>query len=117
MKGYVALTISIITEIFATTMLKMSEGFTVLFPSLAVIIGYGISFYCLSLCLKTVPLSLAYAIWSGVGTAITALIGILIWDEVFTVLKVLGLILIIGGIVVLNQADEVETSSQETLTG
>lgn len=64
MKGYLALSISIICEIFATAMLKMSEGFTVLFPSVGVIIGYGLAFYCLSLCLKTLPLSLAYAmVW------------------------------------------------------
>jgi len=102
MKGYVALGISIISEVFGTTMLKLSEGFANLFPSIGVIVGYGLSFYCLSLCLKTVPLSLAYAIWSGLGTALTALIGVWIWQDPFDVTTFLGLILIIGGVVLLN---------------
>ena len=69
MKGYIALGISIISEIFGTTMLKLSDGFSNLLPSIGVIIGFVIAFYCLSLCLKTIPFSLAYAIWSGIGTA------------------------------------------------
>lgn len=108
MKGYIYLSISIITEVFATTMLKFSDGFTLLFPSLGVACGYGISFYCLSLCLKTLPLSLAYAIWSGVGTAATALIGLILWNEAFTLFKVLGIILIIGGVILLNSPNHNE---------
>ncbi|WP_309297441.1 DMT family transporter [Lysinibacillus piscis] len=102
MKGYIYLTISIVSELFATTMLKMSDGFTVPLPSTGVVAGYALSFYCLSLCLKTIPLSLAYAIWSGVGTAITALIGLALWGEAFSSFKVLGIILIIGGVILLN---------------
>ncbi len=112
MKGFAYLSISIIGEIFATSMLKMSEGFTVLFPSVGVIIGYALSFYCLSLCLKTIPLSLAYAIWSGVGTALTALIGVLVWGELFNMLKLSGIILIIGGVVLLNLSDKPETAKE-----
>ncbi|MCC3359517.1 DMT family transporter [Bacillus sp. REN16] len=117
MKGYLALTISIIAEIVATTMLKMSEGFTVLFPSIGVIVGYGIAFYCLSLCLKSLPLSLAYAIWSGVGTALTAVIGALVWGEVFTTIKLAGIILIIGGVILLNssKSEEIENSKAKAL--
>ncbi|MFJ7373440.1 DMT family transporter [Lysinibacillus capsici] len=106
MKGYLFLTLSIISEVFATTMLKFSDGFTVLVPSLAVAIGYGISFYSLSLCLKTMPLSLAYAIWSGVGTALTVLVGIVIWHDIFTVYSAIGIVLIIGGVILLNQGDK-----------
>lgn len=102
MNGYFILGISIISEVVGTTMLKMSEGFTVLLPSLGVIINYGLSFYCLSLCLKTIPLSLAYAIWSGIGTALTTLIGILIWKDPFNALTFSGITLIIGGVVLLN---------------
>lgn len=117
MRGYFALSISIICEIFATVMLKMSEGFTVLFPSVGVIIGYGLAFYCLSLCLKTLPLSLAYAIWSGVGTALTAVIGALVWGEVFSTLKLAGIILIIGGVILLNssKSEEIENSEAKAL--
>jgi multidrug resistance protein EbrB len=113
MRGYFALSISIICEIFATAMLKMSEGFTVLFPSVGVIIGYGLAFYCLSLCLRTLPLSLAYAIWSGVGTALTAVIGALVWGEVFSTLKLAGIILIIGGVILLNSSKSEEIENPE----
>ncbi|MFJ5763815.1 DMT family transporter [Lysinibacillus sp. NPDC093210] len=106
MKGYIYLTISIVCEVFATTMLKLSEGFTVLGPSIAVAFGYGISFYCLSLCLKTLPLSLAYAIWSGVGTALTVVLGIVIWGDIFNLYTALGISLIIGGVILLNQGNQ-----------
>lgn len=105
MQGYIYLTISIISEVFATTMLKLSDGFTVLGPSVAVALGYGISFYSLSLCLKTLPLSLAYAIWSGVGTALTVIVGIVIWNDLFNLYSALGIVLIIGGVILLNQGD------------
>lgn len=105
MKGYSLLSISIVSEIFGTAMLKLSVGFTNLGPSIGVIAGYGLSFYCLALCLKTIPLSLAYAIWAGVGTAITALIGVLFWNDPFNLLTLSGLALIIGGVVLLNASD------------
>ncbi|KAF0821043.1 MULTISPECIES: DMT family transporter [unclassified Cytobacillus] len=112
MRGYVFLIISIAGEVFATTMLKLSEGFTVQLPSAGVAIGYALSFYSLSLCLKTVPLSLAYAIWSGAGTALTALIGAIIWGEAFSSLKIAGIMLIIGGIIVLNSSHSAETAEE-----
>jgi len=105
MKGYSLLSISIVSEIFGTAMLELSEGFTNLGPSVGVVAGYGLSFYCLALCLKTIPLSLAYAIWSGVGTAITALIGVLIWNDPFNLITLSGLALIIGGVILLNASD------------
>lgn len=108
MKGYITLGMSIFSEIFGTTMLKLSEGFTNLFPSIGVIVGFGLSFYCLSLCLKTVPLSLAYAIWSGIGTALTALIGVLLWRDPFSIITLVGLVLIIGGVVLLNTSKSPE---------
>ncbi len=106
MTGYIFLAISIVCEVFATTMLKLSEGFTVVGPSIAVAFGYGISFYCLSLCLKTLPLSLAYAIWSGVGTALTVVIGIVIWGDIFNLYTAIGISLIIGGVILLNQGNQ-----------
>ncbi|MDQ0059863.1 DMT family transporter [Paenibacillus harenae] len=102
MKGYFYLSIAVISEIFGTSMLKLSDSFTSLLPSIGVIIGFGISFYCLSIGLRTVPLSLAYAIWSGLGTAITALIGVLVWGDSFTIDSFGAIILIIGGVVLLN---------------
>lgn len=108
MNGFMYLTISIIGEIFGTAMLKMSEGFTILSPSIGVLVGYGLSFYCLSLCLKTIPLSLAYAIWSGAGTALTALLGLVVWGEAFSNYKILGILLIIGGVILLNSSKNIE---------
>jgi multidrug resistance protein EbrB len=114
MKGFFSLSISIIGEIFATTMLKMSNGFTILFPSIGVIVGYVLSFYCLSICLKTIPLSLAYAIWSGVGTALTASIGVFVWGELFNTLMLSGIILIIGGVILLNSSKNPETLKDQS---
>lgn len=108
MKGYIYLSISIVSEVIATTMLKFSEGFTILLPSIVAIVGYAISFYCLSLCLKTIPLSLAYAIWSGLGTVSISILGIFIWKDLLNALSVLGILLIIGGIILLNSSDPIK---------
>jgi multidrug resistance protein EbrB len=116
MKGYLFLSVSIISELVGTSLLKMSNGMTVLLPTLGVALGYGLAFYFLSLSLKTIPLSLAYAIWSGVGTALTALIGVVIWGEVLTTLMFVGILLIIGGVVLLNYSEEVETASEVPMT-
>ncbi|KRF62608.1 multidrug efflux SMR transporter [Peribacillus sp. TH16] len=102
MNPYVILGIAIISEVFGSSMLKVSNGFKKLFPSIGVIIGMGIAFYCLSLSLKTIPLGTAYAIWSGIGTALTALVGVIVYKESFNLKKFLGLVLIIGGVVVLK---------------
>ncbi|GKU79453.1 multidrug efflux SMR transporter [Paenibacillus sp. L3-i20] len=111
-KGYIALTVSILFEVFGTTMLKMSEGFTVLLPSIGVVIGMSVAFYSLSICLRTIPLSLAYAIWSGVGTALTAVIGILIWNDPFNLLTLSGFALIVGGVVLLNASNKSSVTTQ-----
>jgi multidrug resistance protein EbrB len=108
MKGYLFLSISIISELVATSLLKLSDGMTVLLPSLGVAVGYGLAFYLLSLSLKTIPLSLAYAIWSGVGTALTTLIGVVFWGEVLTIFMLVGIVFIIGGVVLLNSSTETE---------
>lgn len=79
--------------------MKLSHGFTKILPSLGVVIFYGISFTLLGLALKKIELSIAYAIWSGVGTALIALIGILILKETMTALKLISLILVIIGVV------------------
>lgn len=107
-KGYLFLSLSIICEIFATVMLKFSTGFTALLPTLGVAAGYILAFYFLSHCLHYLPLSLAYAIWSGIGTAATVALGIVIWDEAFSILTAVGLILIIGGVALLNFSNTVE---------
>lgn len=112
-KGYIALGIAVISEVMGTTLLKMSEGFTNVLPSIGVIIGFGIAFYSLSISLRELPLSLAYAIWAGVGTVLTAVIGILIWGDPFSVLTLGGIALIVGGVVLLNSPDTASTKEIE----
>ena len=99
---YFLLAAAIISEVFGSAMLKVSNGFKRLFPSLGVVLGYGAAFYLLSLALKAIPLGTAYAIWAGVGTALTALIGVLVWHDPFNWMTLVGLVFIIGGIVLLR---------------
>ncbi|ULM99659.1 multidrug efflux SMR transporter [Peribacillus frigoritolerans] len=103
---YAFLAIAILSEVFGSSMLKVSNGFKRLFPSIGVVIGMGLAFYCLSLSLITIPLGTAYAIWSGIGTALTALVGVIVYKEGFNLKKLLGLVLIIGGVVVLKLSSE-----------
>lgn len=105
-RSFLFLGLAIICEVFGTTMLKLSEGFTLLYPSLGVAIGFLTSFTFLGLSLKGIPLSTAYAIWSGLGTAFTAVIGVVIFAEHLSFLKVLALSFIIAGVVILNKAKE-----------
>lgn len=100
--GYLYLLFSIIGELIGTSMVKASEGFTKLFPVLGVVSSFAFSFFFLSLSLKTLPLNMAYAIWSGLGTVATVLISVLIWKEKITVGSVIGILLIIAGVAVLN---------------
>lgn len=103
--AYVLLAVAILAEVAGTTSLKFSEGFTKLWPSLGTLTGYGLSFYLLSLVLKTVPVGTAYAIWSAAGTALIATIGILFLGESATLPRLAGIALVIAGVVVLNLAD------------
>lgn len=102
MKAYLFLTLAIVSEIFGTSMLKASHGFTRLYPSLATVAAFAVAFYALSLSLQQIPLGVAYAIWSGVGTAMTAVIGIVVWKETASPATAIGIALIIAGVVVLN---------------
>ncbi|WP_206832747.1 DMT family transporter [Alicyclobacillus fructus] len=102
MISYLFLGIAIVSEVFATSMLKATAGFTKLLPSIGVVLGYGIAFYAMSLVLKDLPLSVSYAIWSGAGTAFTALIGLVVWKQPLNIPIVIGILLIIVGVVILN---------------
>ncbi|NWG22201.1 MAG: multidrug efflux SMR transporter [Chloroflexi bacterium] len=101
-RGLLLLLGAIVCEIFGTNALKASEGFTRPLPALLVIIGYGTSFYLMSLSLRTIPLGIAYAIWSGLGTAVIAVIGVLLWREKLGAAGIIGIALIIAGVVLLN---------------
>lgn len=99
---YVILGSAILAEILGTTAMKYSDGFTRLWPSLATGVGYVIAFALLAQTLKTMSVGTAYAIWSGVGTAAVAAIGMVFIGEAVTAAKILGLLLVIAGVVVLN---------------
>lgn len=102
MKDFAILFIAILSEVIGTTALKFSEGFTRLIPSVVVFLGYGLSFYLLSLSLKVFPIGIAYAIWSGVGLILTVIAGILIWRETLDWARVVGILLILAGIILIN---------------
>ena len=102
MKTALILFFAILSEVIATTSLKLSDGFTKLVPSMIVVIGYGASFYLLSISLKVIPIGLAYAIWSGVGIVLTVIAGMIIWRETLDWARVTGIIFILLGILVIN---------------
>ena len=102
MKNWLFLGAAIMAEVAATSALKASEGFTRLWPSVVVVLGYGIAFYCLSLTLRTIPVGVAYAVWSGVGVASIAVIGWVFLGQRLDFPALLGLVLIVSGVVVIN---------------
>ncbi|MGE7717689.1 DMT family transporter [Priestia megaterium] len=96
------LAIAIVSEVFGSTMLKKSDGFKKIGACLGVVIGMGLAFYCLSIAIRTLPIGTVYAIWAGVGTTLTTLVGIVIFKEHFNVKKFIGIVLIIGGVIALK---------------
>jgi small multidrug resistance pump len=100
----VLLALAIAVEVAATVALRSSDGFSRLVPSLLVVAGYVLAFYLLALVLRSIPVSVAYAVWSGVGTAAVAVIGMAVLGEAAGALKIASLALIIVGVVGLNLA-------------
>jgi len=100
--GYLYLAIAIVAEVIATSALKASEGFSKLIPSLIVIVGFGVAFYFLSLVLKTIPMGVAYAIWSGLGIVLISIAGLLLFGQKLDTAAIIGILLIISGVVVMN---------------
>jgi small multidrug resistance pump len=104
MNPWLLLAIAIGAELAATTALKFSDGFTRPGPSLVVAVGYGLAFYLLSIVLRTQEVGIVYAIWSGAGLAIIALIGVVFLGESVSFAKVAGLFAILVGVLLLNLA-------------
>lgn len=102
MNAYVFLGIAIALEVFSTSMLKYSEGFTNFYPSIAFIVGISASFYAVSQAMTVIPLNIAYAIWAGSGTVLTALVAIYFWKEAVNIYSGIGIALIVIGVVMLN---------------
>ncbi len=102
MKHYLFLLMAIIFEIVATSSLKMSEQFTKLIPSIVTVVCYIAAFYLLSLTLRTLPVGIAYALWSAIGIVFITIIGIFAFKQIPDLPAVIGLVLIIAGVVIIN---------------
>jgi small multidrug resistance pump len=102
MNPWFFLSVAIVSEVIATSALKSSNGFTQLWPSLIVITGYGAAFFFLSLALHTIPVGIAYAVWSGGGIVLITLMAWLVLGQSLDAPAILGLALIVAGVIVLN---------------
>jgi small multidrug resistance pump len=102
MSGFMYLAMAIVAEVVATTMLKASEGFTRLWPSLVVVVGYAVAFWGLSMVVKTMPLGIVYAIWSGMGIVLVSIAAVFVYQQKLDLPAVFGMGLIIAGVLVIN---------------
>ena len=101
-KNWLILFVAIVSEVIATSALKSSEGFSRFWPSVIVVIGYGIAFYCLALTLRVIPMGVVYAIWSGIGIVLITLVGWFLFNQKLDLPALLGIGLIAAGVVVMN---------------
>jgi small multidrug resistance pump len=99
---YVYLTVAILAEVVGTTALKASAGFTKLVPSLLVVLGYTVSFYGLSVVLKTLPVGITYAVWSGLGIVLVTIASAITFRQIPDAPAILGMALIIAGVITAN---------------
>ena len=104
--GWILLTFAIVLEVAGTTNMKLSEGFSNLVPSVLVIFFYALSIIALTFAVNRLDVSVAYAVWSGMGTALVAMIGLWFFRESVTSVKVVALGLIIVGVVMLHLTNE-----------
>ena len=102
MKSYIFLSLAIILEVFGTMMLPVSQNFTKIAPTVALVIAYVCSFYCLTFALKAIPIAVVYASWAGLGVFLIAILSKLLFDQSLSWQVILGLILIIVGVVLVN---------------
>ncbi|MFC7686342.1 DMT family transporter [Ureibacillus sp. GCM10028918] len=100
--AYLYLALAIIGELIGTSLLKASEGFSKLYPTIGLVMAFVGSFFFLSLAIKSIPLNTAYALWSGIGLVATTIISVLIWKEKINIASVIGISLILIGVVILN---------------
>ena len=100
--AYLYLALAILAEMIATSALKASEEFTKLVPSAIVLIGYGVAFYFMTLVLRTISIGVTYAIWSGVGIILIAIVGAIFYKEIPDVPAIVGMGLIVAGVVVIH---------------
>ena len=101
-RNWLFLFVAIVSEVIATSALKSSEGFSRFWPSVIVVVGYGIAFYCLALTLRVIPMGVVYAIWSGIGIVLITLVGWFLFDQKLDLPALLGIGLIAAGVVIMN---------------
>ncbi len=99
---YFYLAIAIVAEVAATTALKAADSFTKPLPSLVVVVGYGVAFYFLSLCLRVLDVGVAYAVWSGLGVVLVTVAAAIVYRQIPDLWAVVGMALIVAGVLVLN---------------
>ncbi|PWQ97745.1 SMR family transporter [Leucothrix pacifica] len=102
MNKWIFLCLAVVSEVIGTSALKQSEGFTKLWPSLMVLVGFGFAFYFLSITLKVIPIGIAYAIWSGLGIVLISLIGWFWFGQKLDAAAIAGIALIGAGVLVMN---------------
>jgi small multidrug resistance pump len=102
MNAYATLAIAIVSEVIATSALKTSDGFSRPIATTIVVVGYGISFYCLSLTLRTIPVGVTYAIWSGVGIVLITAIAWFRYRQMLDAPALAGMGMIVAGVLVIN---------------
>jgi small multidrug resistance pump len=102
MTPYLALALAILAEVVATSALKATESFTKIIPSAVTIAGYCAAFYFLSIAIKTIPVGIAYGLWSGLGIVLVSFSAYLLYDQALSVQQILGLMLIVVGVAVVN---------------
>lgn len=102
MTAWLLLGLAIVAEVIGTSALKASEGFTRLGPSTVVVVGYAVAFYCLSLVLKTLPVGITYAVWSGLGIVLITVAAFVLYGQKIDLPGLVGMGLIMAGVVVLN---------------
>lgn len=105
MNYYYLLLLAIVFEVFGTTCMKLSQGFSKLLPSILIFVFYALSFFFLTLALKGIDVSISYAIWAGLGTAFITVIGIFWFKEPVNALKMVSLIVVVAGVIGLNLSD------------
>jgi small multidrug resistance pump len=115
--SWLYLVLAIVLEVSGTISMKFSQGFTKILPSVFVFLFYGLSLSVLTLALKRIDVSVAYAVWSGLGTALIASIGVLWLKEPLNTLKVMSLLLIIIGVIGLNLSGGVHGTSASSAQG
>ncbi len=106
MQQWIFLAVAIVSEVAATSALKASDGFSRLWPSVIVVAGYAAAFYFLSLSLRTIPVSVAYAIWAGAGIALIALVSWLAFGQKLDIPAIIGLLLVVVGVVILSTSSK-----------